>query len=192
MAGRRAAPLSPERFSRTFGRAAAALIGDNLQRWVDCAPEHTLNVDALNKLFPEAVFIHVVRDAEDAVRAVVDPPLGSATATGGTQIPAHLRERVSEREALRRWTEAALAGVEAERALGERRVLRATYDELLENPEVLVRRVLEFVGEPYDARCLRPLRGIRPGVHGDAPVRSAKEAAHPAARAAAQIGRAHV
>ncbi|HTN23860.1 MAG TPA: glycosyltransferase, partial [Solirubrobacteraceae bacterium] len=186
VAGERAAPISAERFSRTFGRAAAALVGDRLDRWVDCAPEHTLNVPALAKLFPEAVFIHVVRDADAAVRAVVDPPLGSAASTGGTQIPAHLRERVSEREAVRRWTQAALAGAEAESALGEQRVLRATYDELLEAPEVLLRRVLEFVGEPYDARCLRPLRGIRPGVHDDAPARAPKDAAHAAALAAAR------
>jgi len=186
LAGPRSAPLSPERFSRTFGRAAAALVGDSLDRWVDCAPQHTLNVPALAKLFPEALFINVVRDAGDAVRAVVDPALGSAAATGGTQIPAHLRERVGEREAVRRWTEAALAGAEAERALGERRVLRATYDELLEHPEGLVRRVLDFVGEPFDGRCLRPLRGIRSGVHGDGPAATGKDAAHPAARAAAR------
>jgi len=186
VAGKRAAPLSPERFSRTFGRAAAALVGDSLERWVDCAPELTQNAPALAKLFPEALFIHVVRDADEAVQAVVDPPLGSAAATGGTQIPAYLRERVSEREAVHRWTEAALAGAEAERALGDKRVIRATYDELLENPEVLLRRVLEFVGEPYDGRCLRPLRGIRAGEHGDAPIRPAAEAAHPAARAAAR------
>ena len=152
---------------------------------MDCAPQHTFNVAALAKLFPDALFVHVARDAAAAIRAVVDPPLGSAAATGGTQIPAHLRERVSEREALRRWTEAALAGVEAERALGPQRVLRATYDELLESPEVLVRRVLAFVGETYDGRCLRPLRGIRSGVHGDAPARRPADAAHPAARAAA-------
>ncbi|MEY2515518.1 MAG: colanic acid/amylovoran biosynthesis glycosyltransferase, partial [bacterium] len=186
VAGRRAAPLGAERFSRTFGRAAAALVGDSLERWVDCAPEHTLDVPALARLFPEALFVHIVRDADAAVRAAVDPPLGSAAATGGTQIPAHLRERVSEREALRRWTEAALAGVEAERALGERRVLRATYDELLEHPEVLLRRVLAFAGEEFDARCLRPLRGIRAGLHGDAPARPATDAAAPAARVAAR------
>ena len=182
----RVKPLSGERFSRTFGRAAAALIGDGLERWVDCAPEHTSNVAELAKLFPEAMFIHVVRDADSVVRSLVDPPLGSAAATGGTQIPEHLRLRLTEREAVDRWMAAALAGVEAERELGDRRVLRATYDDLLEHPELLVRRCLEFVGEPYDPSCLRPLRGVRAGVHGGGePPPKGKAAAHPAVRAAA-------
>ncbi|MDX6689188.1 MAG: hypothetical protein QOG15_645 [Solirubrobacteraceae bacterium] len=183
---RRAAPMSAERFSRTFGRAASALVGDAFERWVDCAPEHTMNVPALARLFPEALFVHIVRDAGDAVRSLVDPPLGSAAATGGTQIPAHLRLRVSEREAVERWTNAALAGAEAERALGDKRVLRVTYDELLCSPEVLVRQVLEFVGEPYDGRCLRPLRGIRTGTPDAEPAPGASQDAHPAARAAAR------
>jgi hypothetical protein len=88
--GERTEKLTLDRFCRTFGRAAAALVGDKLDRWVDCGPEHTRNVPSLARLFPEARFIHVVRDADAAIRSLVDPPLGSAASTGGTQIPAHL------------------------------------------------------------------------------------------------------
>jgi glycosyltransferase involved in cell wall biosynthesis len=199
----RPAPVSPERFSRTFGRAAAALVGDRLERWVDCTPEHTLNVPVLAKLFPEACFIHVVRDADEAVRSLVDPPLGSAGATGGTQIPARLRTRLSERDAVERWTTAVLAAVDAEQQLGEQRVLRVAYDDVIETPEALVRRCLDFAGEQYDGRCLRPLREIRKGCHlTDAAATSAgspgaeragalatsenAKTAHPALRAAAR------
>ena len=186
VAGRhRAKPLSPERFSRTFGRAAAALVGEGLERWVDCAPGHVANAAALAKLFPEALFIHVVRDAEATVRSLVDPPLGSAAATGGTQIPEHLRSRLTERQAVDRWMNAVIAGVEAEKELGERRVLRASYDDLLERPELLVRSCLEFVGEPYDPSCLRPLRGIREGIHADGPAHAKPQAAGKAAHSAA-------
>ena len=69
------------------------------------------------------------------------------------------------------------------------RVLRATYDELLERPELLVRRCLEFVGEPYDPSCLRPLRGLRQdadGVEAERPAPEDRKAAHPAIRAAAR------
>jgi len=151
--------FGPERFSRVFGRAAASLIGDKLERWVDGAPELTTNVSTLVRLFPDARFVHVVRDADAVVRSLADPPLGSAGATGGTQIPAHLRTRMSEGEAADRWMAGARAGLEAERALRDR-VLRVTYDELIDSPEALVRRVLEFVGEEWDERCMRPLRGL--------------------------------
>ena len=186
--GHRAKSVSGERFSRTFGRAAAALVGDKLDRWVDCAPEHTTNVDALARLFPEAVFIHVVRDAGAAVRSLVDPPLGSAAATGGTQIPLHLRTKLSERDAVERWLTRVSAGVEAEKSLGRSRVLRVTYDDLIESPETLVRHCLEFAGEAYDGRCLRPLRGVRDGARGEETPAGAsgERAAHPAIKAAAQ------
>lgn len=151
--------FGPERFSRVFGRAAASLIGDKLERWVDGAPELTLSVPTLARLFPEARFVHVVRDSDAVVRSLADPPLGSAGATGGTQIPAHLRTRISEGEAADRWMAGARAGLEAERMLRDR-VLRVTYDELVDEPEALMRRCLEFVKEEWDERCMRPLRGL--------------------------------
>jgi glycosyltransferase involved in cell wall biosynthesis len=152
-----------ERFSRVFGRAAASLIGDKLERWVDGAPEHTTDVAVLARLFPDARFIHVVRESDAVVRSLADPPLGSAGATGGTQIPAHLKTRLSEGEAADRWLAGARAGLEAERTLGAKRVLRVTFDELIADPEALVRRCLAFVEEEWDARCMRPLRGLAVG-----------------------------
>ncbi|HKG39130.1 MAG TPA: glycosyltransferase [Conexibacter sp.] len=160
--------FGPERFSRVFGRAAASLIGDKLERWVDGAPEHTLNVPTLARLFPDARFVHVVRESDAVVRSLADPPLGSAGATGGTQIPAHLRTRLSEGEAADRWMAGARAGLEAERTLGDR-VLRVTYDQLVDEPEALVRRCLEFVKEEWDERCMRPLRGLAEGAAAVAP-----------------------
>jgi glycosyltransferase involved in cell wall biosynthesis len=151
--------FGPERFSRVFGRAAASLIGDRLERWVDGAPELTTNAALLARLFPEARFIHVVRESDAVVRSLADPPLGSAGATGGTQIPSHLRTRLSVGEAADRWLAGARAGLEAERTLRDR-VLRVTFDELVEAPEALMRRCLEFVKEAWDERCMRPLRGL--------------------------------
>lgn len=182
-------PISDRRFPRTFGRAAAALIGDSLDRWVDYAPEHVDGIDALDKLFPEALFVHIVRDAEEAIGSLVAPPLGSAAATGGTQIPDQLRLRLPEREAVDRWTRAALAGVDVERRYGAR-VLRVSYAELLEQPEAVVRRCLQFAGEDFDDRCLRPLRGMGYGLVDPEAQPSgavaADRAAHPAAWAAAR------
>jgi glycosyltransferase involved in cell wall biosynthesis len=172
-----------ERFSRVFGRAAASLIGDKIERWVDGAPELTFNVPMLARLFPEARFVHVVRESDAVVRSLAEPPLGSASATGGTQIPAHLRTRLSEGEAADRWMAGARAGLEAERMLGDR-VLRVTYDQLVERPEALVRRCLEFVREQWDERCMRPLRGLAPGAAAPEPAGAAAE--HDPLRAAAR------
>jgi glycosyltransferase involved in cell wall biosynthesis len=161
--GRRAERLTLERFCRTFGRASAALVGDKLDRWVDCDPAHTANVPVLARMFPEARFVHVVRDADAAIRSLVDPPLGSAASTGGTQIPVHLRSRVGEHQATQRWMDAVLASVEAETLLGDQRVLRVSYSDLLAEPDAVIRRCLDWVGEPFAPECLWPLRDIREG-----------------------------
>ena len=41
-------------------------------RWVDGTPEYSLYIYALRKLFPEAVFIHVLRDVRDVVRSMLN------------------------------------------------------------------------------------------------------------------------
>jgi glycosyltransferase involved in cell wall biosynthesis len=153
--------LTGERFRAALGGAASGLAAGARRRWVDGSFEHTSSIPALKALFPEARFIHVFRDAESAVKAVVDPPLGSAGATGGTQIPERLRTRLDEREALERWLRAEKSCGEAERELGDDAMLTVTYARLVEDPESLIRDCLEFLGEAYSPDCLRPLRGLR-------------------------------
>src|SRR4030095_7813818 len=41
-------------------------------RWVDGTPEYSLHIYALHKLFPESVFIHVLRDVRDVVRSMLN------------------------------------------------------------------------------------------------------------------------
>jgi glycosyltransferase involved in cell wall biosynthesis len=147
-------------FALAFGGAAAALAAGR-HRIVDGAWQHTLEIDGLARLFPNARFIHVVRDVDSAVSVMVEPPLGSAGATGGTQLPQRLRAKIEESEALERWTEACRICNEAERTLGPERVLRVQFEQLIEDPESALHAVLAFAGENYRAECMRPLRGLR-------------------------------
>jgi colanic acid/amylovoran biosynthesis glycosyltransferase len=103
------------------------------------------------------------------VRALTDPPLGAAGATGGTQVPARLRSKVGEREAVERWVEVVGSGLAAQQQLGPERMLTVSYADFVADPETVVRRCLEFAGEPFRTECLRPLRELRTLVD-DAPV----------------------
>jgi len=47
--------------------------------------------------------------------------------------------------------------LKAEEAYGPHVVYRLRYPALLENPESALRSLLDFVGEPYSAKCLEPL-----------------------------------
>ena len=115
-------------------------------RWVDGTPEYSVHIYALRKLFPEAVFIHVLRD----VRAVVRSMLNFHRVAG-----IHLVE--NEGEAYKYWLRTVKACVRAEQAYGPRVVYRFPYAALIDNPEPAIRSLLNFVGEPYCARCLDPL-----------------------------------
>jgi glycosyltransferase involved in cell wall biosynthesis len=147
-------------FAVAFGSTATELAAGG-RRIVDGAWQHTFEVEGLARLFPKARFIHIVRDVDSAVAVMVEPPLGSAGATGGTQLPQRLRAKLEEREALERWTEACRVCHEAERTLGPERVLRVHFEQLIKAPESALRAALAFVGEDYRAECMRPLRGLR-------------------------------
>jgi hypothetical protein len=115
-------------------------------RWVDGTPEYSLHICALRKLFPEAVFIHLLRDVRDVVRSMLNFHRVAGT---------HLVQ--NEEQAYKYWLRMVKACVQAERAYGSEVVRRLSYAALMDNPEGAIRSLLEFVGEPYCARCLEPL-----------------------------------
>ena len=41
-------------------------------RWVDATPEYAFHICGLRKLFPEAAFIHLVRDVDSVVRSMLN------------------------------------------------------------------------------------------------------------------------
>ena len=115
-------------------------------RWVDGTPEYSLYICALRKLFPRAVFIHLVRDVSDVVRSLLNFfPDGSH------------RLVESEQAAYEYWLRRATACAEAEHAYGPEIVYRLRYVDLLEQPEHAMRSLLQFLGEPYASSCLEPL-----------------------------------
>jgi glycosyltransferase involved in cell wall biosynthesis len=162
-------PPAAGELAEVFGPAASAAIAPGARRWVDGSWQLSARVAQLAAMFPDARFVHVVRDVHSAVRALADPPLGSAGATGGTQVPARLRAKVSEPEAVRRWTDTTRACLEAQRELGSKRMLTVSYSDLVVDPEFTIRRCLDFLGERFASECLRPMRELRTLV-SDAPL----------------------
>jgi hypothetical protein len=62
-----------------------------------------------------------------------------------------------EDEAYRYWIRTVGACQLAERAYGPHVVHRTRYGDLTDSPESTMRSLLEFLGEPYTAKCLEPL-----------------------------------
>jgi len=116
------------------------------RRWVDGTPEYSLYICGLRKLFPEARFVHIVRDVTDVVRSLLNffPP-------GGRRLVE------SEQSAYEYWLRRASACADAERAYGPQVVHRVRYCDLVAEPERTMRAVINFAGEAYAPECLEPL-----------------------------------
>ena len=115
-------------------------------RWVDGTPEYSLHVCGLRKLFPQARFVHVFRDVDAVIRSMVN-----FHRTTGIQLVAN------EEEAYKYWLRTVTACLKAEKAYGPNVVRRLPYTSLVENPKSALRSLLDFLGEPYSAKCLEPL-----------------------------------
>jgi Sulfotransferase family/Putative peptidoglycan binding domain len=115
-------------------------------RWVDGTPEYSFYVCALRKLFPQALFVHLVRDVRDVVRSLLN-----FFSDGRNRLVA------SEQAAYEYWLRRATCCFEAEQAYGLDVVYRIRYSDLVEQPESAMRSLLEFLGETYAPECLEPL-----------------------------------
>ena len=120
---------------------------DSKSRWVDGTPEYSLYICGLRKLFPGALFIHIVRDVDSVVRSLLNfDRLGEGSLVA------------NEQQAYEYWLRTVNACLEAERAYGRQIVHRLQYSDLINNPESALRSVLKFLGEPYVPACLEPLQ----------------------------------
>ena len=119
---------------------------DSKQRWVDGTPEYSFSVCALRKLFPDARFIHVVRNVEEVVSSMLH-----FERVAGTKLVS------CAREGYQYWMHSVRACLAAEQAYGPGVVHRLYHHELTREPQRSLGSVLDFVGEPFSASCVEPL-----------------------------------
>jgi hypothetical protein len=150
---RHRADLNRKRWQRAAGpnavmgpRMKSQLALNPKARWVDATPEYSLHICGLRKLFPDALFIHIFRDVTSVVRSMLN-----FHHIAGTQLVAN------EENAYKYWLRTVRACLRAEQAYGPDVVHRIRYVDLIDNPEPTVRSLLEFLEEPYSAKCLEPL-----------------------------------
>ena len=116
-------------------------------RWVDGAPENTFYMYSLSRLFPNAKFIHLLRDPNEVAKSLMR---FSNAGGGGFD---H-----NESEAYGRWLKYVEYAVKGERALGAEKVLRIHFDELIHHSESTLKECCNFLGEDYSPDSLLPLQ----------------------------------
>jgi hypothetical protein len=92
-------------------------------------PWHVLHLPLIAEVYPDARFVHIVRDGRDAVRSLVAQPWGPQTVA----------------EAAEEWRASVEAGRAAATGLGER-LLEVRYEEMLEDPAAGIGRLHSHLG----------------------------------------------
>lgn len=145
---------SPEDVARQLRAIVEGLVANfrrrcGKPRWAEKTPHNVLHMTALGRIFPDARFVHVIRDGRDVACSLVT--MNWADARTGRRVD-YVRDIA---RAARYWRQVIeTARRQAAEPLLAERVLEVRYEDLVGGPEAAMRRVLAFVDEPWDDRVL--------------------------------------
>ena len=97
-------------------------------------------MDEIRTLFPDAQFIHIVRDGRDQAIDISDSMLWPYSVYSGAYL----------------WQRYVLSVRDFARELPADAYLEIRYEDLCAAPEPTVRKLCEFIGEPFEQRMLSP------------------------------------
>jgi hypothetical protein len=115
-------------------------------RWGDKTPMYMRHLRLLERLFPTAQYVHLVRDGRDAALSFLRMPEGTYTRTW-----AHPR---TPRQFACLWRDEVTGARALGRRVGPARYREARYEELVSDPEAVVRAICEFADLPYEPAML--------------------------------------
>ena len=115
-------------------------------RWGDKTPMYMRHLALLERLFPDAQYVHLIRDGRDAALSFLQMPEGTFTRTWAhPRTPAQFaclwRKEVRDARAL---------GLR----LGAARYHEIRYEQLVADPEATVREICAFAGLPFEHAML--------------------------------------
>jgi hypothetical protein len=119
-------------FAALFGRNAA---GEGKARWGDKTPYYVLHMPLLLEMYPEAQFVHLIRDGRDC-----------ALSTLVRRDDFHVYNFY---EAARYWQRYVEVGQEVGATLPPGHYLEVRYEDLLDDPPAALGRLCDFLGEAY-------------------------------------------
>jgi hypothetical protein len=146
--------VTPLKLRRSFRQFVESIVDDycraaGKQRWAEKTPNNVLHFIPLAEIFPDARFIHMVRDGRDvacSLMKMVWTDMRTGQRCDYTQDIGRAAQYwrffiLAARQSL---AHPALAG----------RVLTLQYEQLATEPEPAMRKVLEFLAEPWDPAVL--------------------------------------
>ena len=109
----------------------------NVKYWIDHTPPNIISSLLLGKYYPEAKFIHLVRDP----RAVANSAIPRAWGPN------------SPKQFTNWWKEHIAEGLKTEQHFKEK-CIRVIYEDLLSNPDLSIKRICDFIGIEFHSNLL--------------------------------------
>jgi hypothetical protein len=107
--------------------------------WIDHTPANIRSAVTLAELYPQAKFIHMVRDGRGVASSILPLDWGPNTIDGAAEW----------------WTESVAYGLAAESWGGVQRIIRMRYEDLVLNFESTVKTLCSFLGLDYQPAMLK-------------------------------------
>lgn len=119
---------------------AAYAAKDGKKLYGDKTPGSVTQIGLLAELFPEAKFVHIIRDGRAVALSYLErPEWGPATMA----------------EAANHWKNRVRRGRDAGRAIGQERYMEVRYEDVVTDAEAVTRRVCDFLGLEFEDGMLR-------------------------------------
>jgi LPS sulfotransferase NodH len=115
-------------------------------RWGDKTPMYMQHLPLLERLFPDALYVHLIRDGRDAAVSFLGMPQGIVTKTW-----AHPRTAA---DFACQWHSEVKAAQSLGRRVGPDRYLEVRYEALVADPAAEVERICAFAGLPFEPAML--------------------------------------
>jgi hypothetical protein len=116
------------------------------ERWGDKTPMYMQHLRLLERLFPDAQFVHLVRDGRDVARSFLAMPEGIVTRTWAH--PTSVGEFACE------WRDQVGGARSLGRRVGPGRYHELRYERLVADPTAELRAICEFAGLPFEPGML--------------------------------------
>ena len=135
----------PERTPRAFLQALYSQYAaqNGAVRWGDKTPIYASYMDLIHRIFPEARFVHVIRDGRDVALSMLDK-------WGEKEF--HIDIYFAAKSWVRRIRQARASGAR----LGPDLYYELRYEDLVRDPEAELRPLCRFLAEPYVPEMAQP------------------------------------
>lgn len=117
-------------------------VEENKSIWLEKTPEHIYFIQDIQRLVPDAKFIHILRNGMDTIASLYEATRTFSNLWGGVWDLEHCIER---------WKDAVLI---SHKYVNESRHMFVKYEELIDNKNLVLAGICDFIGIEYDAAML--------------------------------------